>query len=78
MTVAVGLACNTQTRGLAVLFVCPAAGMLLWRGMITIHVFKARANHGPVGSLMENDIPPVNRIDQIRDELKALEGRREM
>ena len=25
---------------------------------------------------MENDIPPVNRIDQIRDELKALEGQR--
>lgn len=25
---------------------------------------------------MENDIPPVNRIDQIREELKALEGQR--
>lgn len=25
---------------------------------------------------MENGIPPVNRIDQIREELKALEGQR--
>ena len=25
---------------------------------------------------MENDNPPVNRIDQIREELKALEGQR--
>ncbi|MGI6230703.1 MAG: Veg family protein [Tractidigestivibacter sp.] len=25
---------------------------------------------------MENDIPPVNRVDRIRDELKSLEGQR--
>lgn len=25
---------------------------------------------------MENDIPPVNRVDEIRDELGSLEGRR--
>lgn len=25
---------------------------------------------------MENDIPPVNRLDEIRDTLKALEGKR--
>ena len=25
---------------------------------------------------MENDIPPVNRVDEIRDELTALEGKR--
>ncbi len=25
---------------------------------------------------MENDIPPVNRVDEIRDELGRLEGRR--
>ena len=25
---------------------------------------------------MENEIPPVNRVDEIRDELKALEGKR--
>jgi uncharacterized protein Veg len=25
---------------------------------------------------MENDIPPVNRIDEIRDELSGLEGKR--
>ena len=25
---------------------------------------------------MENDIPPVNRVDEIRDELTTLEGKR--
>lgn len=25
---------------------------------------------------MDNDIPPVNRVDDIRDELQALEGKR--
>lgn len=25
---------------------------------------------------MDNDIPPVNRVDEIRDELQALEGKR--
>ena len=25
---------------------------------------------------MENEIPPVNRVDEIRDELKNLEGKR--
>ena len=25
---------------------------------------------------MENEIPPVNRVDEIRDELKSLEGKR--
>lgn len=25
---------------------------------------------------MENDIPPVNRVDEIREELSALEGKR--
>ena len=25
---------------------------------------------------MENEIPPVNRVDEIRDELKGLEGKR--
>ena len=45
-------------------------------GIIISCVFDTRVTHDPVGSLMENDIPPVNRIDQIRDELKALEGQR--
>lgn len=25
---------------------------------------------------MENEVPPVNRVDQIRDELAALQGKR--
>lgn len=29
-----------------------------------------------MGASMENDIPPVNRVDEIREELGRLEGKR--